>query len=47
MGVTLELIKGQTCPPGAFGIPQCFFSLAMVLICLGLFKLSRKALSAA
>ena len=45
-GVILELTKGQTCPPGAFGIPQCFFSLAMVLICLGLFKLSLKALSA-
>lgn len=45
IGVTLELTKGQTCPAGAFGIPQCFFSLAMVLICLGLFKLSRKALT--
>ena len=42
IGVTLELVKGQTCPPGAFGIPQCFFSLAMVLTCLALFKLSRK-----
>ena len=47
MGVILELTKGQTCPPGAFGIPQCFFSLAMVLICLGLFTLSRKTLSPA
>lgn len=46
IGVTLELIKGQTCPPGAFGIPQCFFSLAMALICLGLFKLSRKTFGA-
>ena len=42
MGVTLELTKGHVCPPGAYGIPQCFFSLAMVLICLGLFKLSLK-----
>lgn len=41
IGVSLELVKGQTCPPGAFGIPQCFFSLAMVLACLALFKLSR------
>ena len=47
MGVILELTQGQTCPSGAFGIPQCFFSLAMVLICLGLFNLSRKSLSAA
>ena len=42
IGVTLELVKGQICPPGAFGIPQCFFSLAMVLACLALFKFSRK-----
>ena len=42
MGVILELTKGHVCPPGAYGIPQCFFSLAMVLICLGLFKLSLK-----
>ena len=41
-GVILELTKGQTCPPGAYGIPQCFFSLAMALICLGLFKFARK-----
>ena len=43
MGVILELTKGQICPPGAFGIPQCFFSLAMVLLCLGLFKFSFKS----
>lgn len=42
MGVVLELTQGHICPPGAFGIPQCFFSLAMVLICLGLFKISLK-----
>ena len=42
MGVILELTKGHVCPPGAYGIPQCFFSLAMVLICLGLFKLTLK-----
>ena len=47
IGVTLELVKGQTCPPGVFGIPQCFFSLAMVLACLGLFKFSRKTVAAA
>ena len=43
MGVTLELTKGHVCPEGAYGIPQCFFSLAMVLACLGLFKLALKA----
>jgi len=37
VGVILELVQGQVCPPGAGGIPQCVFSLAMVLICLGLF----------
>ena len=42
MGVILELTKGHVCPPGAYGIPQCFFSLAMALICLGLFKLALK-----
>jgi len=40
LGVTLELIKGETCPSGAFGIPQCFFSLGMVLLCGFLFKVS-------
>ena len=48
MGVTTELAimlgldADHICPIGAYGIPQCFFSLAMVLICLGLFKLSLK-----
>ena len=40
IGVGLELTKGHVCPPGAMGIPQCFFSLAMALICFGLFKFS-------
>jgi hypothetical protein len=42
IGVGLELTKGHVCPPGAMGIPQCFFSLAMALICFGLFKFSPK-----
>lgn len=42
VGVMLGLFKDHICPIGAYGIPQCFFSLAMVLICLGLFKLSLK-----
>lgn len=42
IGVGLELTKGHVCPPGAMGIPQCFFSLAMALICLGLFRHSVK-----
>ncbi len=37
MGVMLELTQGHICPPGPTGIPQCFISLAMVLLCLGLF----------
>ena len=42
MGVVLELTKGHVCPPGAYGIPQCFFSLAMALLCLVLFKITLK-----
>jgi len=42
MGVILELTKGHICPPGAYGIPQCFFSLTMALVCLGLLKLTLK-----
>lgn len=45
MGVILELTKGKVCPPGTFGVPQCFFSLAMALLCLGLFKFSSKTAS--
>jgi len=37
IGVSLELIKGSTCPAGAWGVPQCVFSLVMALVCLGLF----------
>ena len=47
IGVMLGLIKDHICPPGALGIPQCFFSFAMVLICLVLFKVSRTALDTA
>lgn len=43
-GVTLELTKGHVCPPGALGIPQCFYSFTMALLCLGFFKLSLKSL---
>lgn len=43
IGVSLEIFGQDICPPGAFGIPQCAYSLAMVLICLGLFLLKRKA----
>ena len=42
VSVILGLIKDHICPIGAYGIPQCFFSFAMVLICLGLFKLTPK-----
>jgi len=37
LGVILELTKGGTCPPGAMGVPQCFYSLAMAILCLLLF----------
>ena len=42
VSVILGLIKDHICPIGAYGIPQCFFSFAMVLICVGLFKLTLK-----
>lgn len=32
-GVIFEIIQGQICPPGPASIPQCFFSLAMAVIC--------------
>jgi len=37
-GIIIELTKGNICPPGPAGIPQCFFSFAMVVICWSLFK---------
>lgn len=46
MGVILELTKGDVCPSGIYDIPQCFFSLAMALICLGLFKSTLKTVAA-
>jgi len=47
MGVILELTQGQICPPGFAGIPQCFFSLAIALICLGMFIIIKKSKTAA
>jgi len=41
-GVILELVRGETCPPGGFGIPQCFYSFAMAVIVFGLFFFVRK-----
>lgn len=38
IGVVLEMYQGDTCPDGAGGIPQCFYSLAMALACLVLFR---------
>ena len=37
-GVGLELTNGDTCPPGAIGIPQCFYSFAMAVASLLLFR---------
>jgi hypothetical protein len=42
LGVILELTKGETCPPGAMGVPQCFYSLGMVMLCLVLFLAMKK-----
>ncbi|MEP6342427.1 MAG: hypothetical protein ABJ275_03855 [Maricaulaceae bacterium] len=43
VGVMLGIVKDHICPIGAYNIPQCFFSFAMVLICLVLYKLALKA----
>lgn len=37
IGVGLELTQGHICPPGAGGIPQCFYSFAMASITWALF----------
>jgi hypothetical protein len=42
MGVSLEVFGQDICPPGAMGIPQCFYSLAMALLCLGLFLIMNR-----
>jgi len=41
-GVMLELAGRETCPRGAGGIPQCFYSFLMAMICLFLFLMFRK-----
>ena len=41
-GVSLEIFGQDICPIGALGIPQCFYSFAMVLLCLLLFLLWQK-----
>jgi len=42
MGVLGEIFIGQVCPPGGFGIPQCFYSLGLVSLCIGLFLFMRR-----
>lgn len=42
MGVIFELTRGQICPPGPAGIPQCFISLAMAGLCWLLFRRARR-----
>jgi len=42
-GSILELTQGQTCPVGPAGIPQCFISLVMILVCWVCFWFARKA----
>jgi len=37
VGVTLELTQGQICPAGVGNVPQCFYSLAMAVLCFALF----------
>ena len=44
-GVVMELIVGETCPPGPAGIPQCFISFSMAVACLVFFVLARRTLA--
>ena len=37
VGVVTEIVNGGICPEGPFGVPQCFFSLAMIAACIALF----------
>jgi len=37
-GVIIELTQSQICPQGPAGIPQCFISFAMAVICWLLFR---------
>jgi len=39
-GVTLEIINGDICPDGPFGIPQCMISLTMAVLALALYWLA-------
>lgn len=42
-GVISEILGHNICPPGAFGLPQCVYSLAMALFCLILFILAQQS----
>lgn len=44
-GVIVEFTGTHICPPGALGIPQCFYSLGIAILCLLLFILARRGLS--
>ena len=42
-GVFSELAHRQSCPIGPAGVPQCFISLAMIMLCWLCFYCARKA----
>ena len=46
-GVVFELTRGEICPPGPAGIPQCFISLAMASVAWILFFVIRKSAGSA
>lgn len=46
-GVVVEFTGTHICPPGALGIPQCFYSLALLILCLVLFIVARRGLQPA
>ena len=43
-GVVVEFTGTKICPPGALGIPQCFYSLGIAILCLLLFIVARRGL---
>jgi len=43
MGVVVEIMGTRICPPGPLGVPKCFYSLAVVILCLLIFIGLRKS----
>ena len=42
LGVIIEITGTHICPPGPLGVPKCFYSLGVAVLCLALFIVLRK-----